>query len=254
MTSFKTRVIGAVILVSLAVIFVPMLFKSPVEQPGRVETPLSDDALRTGSADRTPMTETDSRASQRLEVPPTPDVPEFTIEKPTAPALQYSDRATEIEAERSAVEARGSDDFKVESPAEPRREPASAPVGSTADTKPASSSTSVANPTERAVSKPATSKPAATSAPVPNGGFGEAWAIQVGSFSDQARAQKVRADLQKEGTAAYVQEVQMDNGSTMVRVYAGPMLERSTAEKLKVTLDKKLGVKSLIMRYRPVQP
>ncbi|GAA3955037.1 SPOR domain-containing protein [Allohahella marinimesophila] len=253
MTSFKTRVIGAVILVSLAIIFVPMLFKSPADQPGQVETPQSDSALRSGS-DRTPMTDADPRASQRLEVPPTPEVPEFTIEEPAEPELRYSDRAADLDAGQSAVEARGSDDFEIERPTAGEREPPTPAAEQNAQPASAPREAPAAQPVERTASAPATPRPAAEKPAAPAGSFGEAWSIQVGSFSDQERAQTVRADLQKEGTAAYVQEVQLDNGSTMVRVYAGPMLERSTAEKLKVTLDKKFGVNSLIMRYRPVQP
>ena len=281
MTSFKTRVIGAVILVSLAIIFVPMLFKSPGEQPGRVETPVSDNAMRTGALDRTPVTDANPANTRRLEVPPAPEVPEFTIEEPEEPALRYTDRAAELDAERAAVEARGSDDFQVEQPAISATQPAqpagSATASGSSAAEPAATTDSAARapaptgkvsqptsqaPTQttaqpsapKAAEQPAAPKPAPVEQTAPAGGFGEAWAIQIGSFADQARAQKLRADLQKEGTAAYVQEVQLDNGSTMVRVYAGPMLERNTAEKLKVTLDRKFEVNSLIMRYRPVQP
>jgi len=49
---FKQRIVGALIIVSLAVIFLPMLFDEPHQE----------------------------RERQTLEIPPEPDIPEVTVE------------------------------------------------------------------------------------------------------------------------------------------------------------------------------
>lgn len=263
MTSFKTRVIGAVILVSLAIIFVPMLFKSPSAPPAQPvasdggasgERPLRNQSSETGS---------ESRFSQRLEVPDAPDIPEFTIEQAVEPEL----RDRKVEADASEIGGGQSSADRVDPASTKRptvstdsstsaRSPSSPPASS-----PAEPAKTAPQPVVKPAPKPADGGSAAPAAAKPDANsvgdksrFGEAWTIQIGAFSDRSRAQKISTELQQTGTAAYLQDIKTASGVDMVRVYAGPMLARDSAEKLKSTLDSKYGVNSLIMRYRPVQP
>lgn len=66
MDGFKQRIVGALIIVSLAVIFLPMLFDEPHQE----------------------------RERQTLEIPPEPDIPEVTVEKPSEPEVTETVQGT----------------------------------------------------------------------------------------------------------------------------------------------------------------
>lgn len=59
MDGFKQRIVGALIIVSLAVIFLPMLFDEPHQE----------------------------RERQTLEIPPEPEIPDVAVEEPTQPEV-----------------------------------------------------------------------------------------------------------------------------------------------------------------------
>ena len=67
MDGFKQRIIGAVIIVSLAVIFLPMLFDEPHEERDR----------------------------QNLEIPEEPDFPEVRVDEPEQPRMSEPEEAVE---------------------------------------------------------------------------------------------------------------------------------------------------------------
>ena len=55
------------------------------------------------------------------------------------------------------------------------------------------------------------------------------WAVQIGAFSDQDKAERLAADLRKQGFAAFQSPVTTDGGR-MVRVRIGPQKDRQSAE------------------------
>ena len=55
------------------------------------------------------------------------------------------------------------------------------------------------------------------------------WAVQIGAFSDQDKAERLAADLRKQGFAAFQSPVATDGGR-MVRVRIGPQKDRESAE------------------------
>ena len=67
MDGFKQRIIGAVIIVSLAVIFLPMLFDEPHEE----------------------------RQRQNLDIPEEPDFPEVRVDEPEQPQMSEPEEAVE---------------------------------------------------------------------------------------------------------------------------------------------------------------
>jgi DedD protein len=64
------------------------------------------------------------------------------------------------------------------------------------------------------------------------------WAVQLGSFSNQANAERLAADLRKEGYAAFLSQLQTDSGK-LHRVRVGPQKDRPSAE----SMAGKLGAK-----------
>lgn len=81
-------------------------------------------------------------------------------------------------------------------------------------------------------------------------GLPDAWVVQVGSFTTKEAANKLRDDLQEDGQKAYVRTTTSGSGS-ISRVYIGPKLDRAQAQAIKDQMDKRLKVKSMVMRFQP---
>ena len=63
------------------------------------------------------------------------------------------------------------------------------------------------------------------------------WAVQIGAFSDEDKAERLAADLRKQGFAAFQSPVTTDGGR-MVRVRVGPQKDRESAEQMAERLAK----------------
>ena len=63
------------------------------------------------------------------------------------------------------------------------------------------------------------------------------WAVQLGSFGDQANAERLAADLRKQGFAAFLSQVSTSSGP-LHRVRIGPQKDRESAEAMAVRLQK----------------
>jgi DedD protein len=79
-----------------------------------------------------------------------------------------------------------------------------------------------------ALQKPAAQEPAASSTT-------GMWAVQLGSFSNKDNAEKLAAELRKQGYAAFLSQLQTDNG-LMHRVRIGPQKDRAGAEAMAARL------------------
>lgn len=62
------------------------------------------------------------------------------------------------------------------------------------------------------------------------------WAVQLGSFSNQANAERLAADLRKKGYAAFLSQLQTNSGA-LHRVRIGPQNNRSSAEAIATKLN-----------------
>lgn len=81
-------------------------------------------------------------------------------------------------------------------------------------------------------------------------GLPDTWVIQVASLSAQVAANKLRDQLQAEGHKAYVRAVPSAN-TTIYRVFIGPKQDKSEALAIKLQLDKRLKVNSLVLPFKP---
>ena len=63
------------------------------------------------------------------------------------------------------------------------------------------------------------------------------WAVQLGSFSNKDNAEKLAADLRKQGYAAFLSQVATDSGQ-LHRVRIGPQKDRESAEAMASRLAK----------------
>lgn len=208
----KQRLVGAAILIALAVIFVPMLFDGADER----------EAIR-DSALELPPPPPQQRELRRLPLDPgqarevTPPQPEIAI---TEPAV-----------EPPAEEPRTRPDTIV--PAEPEPEPID----------PAPSHEPVA-PVPEAEPEPEVAPPLQEPAPVPTPAPAPAvssgWIVQVASFSSAETAERIIDQLQRLGHQAGV-DVLVRGDSQLHRIRTGPYPSRSVAEQARAQIAATVG-------------
>jgi DedD protein len=83
-----------------------------------------------------------------------------------------------------------------------------------------------------AAARPATQQPASSG----DSSTGM-WAVQLGSFGNQQNAERLAADLRKQGFAAFLSELATDSGE-LHRVRIGPQKDRESAEAMAERLSK----------------
>jgi len=93
-----------------------------------------------------------------------------------------------------------------------------------------------ATPPPAQEAKPATSVPAASNTSSGSSTTGM-WAVQLGSFSDQKNADRLAADLRKQGFAAFLITLPTDSGE-LHRVRIGPQKDRASADAMAERLRK----------------
>jgi DedD protein len=169
----KQRLIGAIVIISLAVIFIPMILEGP------------DNKLSPRNQDMPPPPTIDYQAEVELPVPS------------ESPEPAESTDATVTEQEASAIPG------SPVSQSEAVTSQAEAPPGQAEPVE------SAKTPKPVAVKQPSSSTPPKTGTASTQGG----WILQVGSFSQQANALSLRDRLKKSGYQVAVQDVKSAGGS-----------------------------------------
>ena len=76
----------------------------------------------------------------------------------------------------------------------------------------------------------------------------EGWAVQLGSFSTAANAEALARKVNDAGFNAFVQRVQVDNG-TMFRVRIGPLVERDAATALAARVTRATDERAVVVPH-----
>lgn len=123
------------------------------------------------------------------------------------------------------VPAAASADTAPSAPAQVARDVKPPPPESKAEATPAP---------ETVVAKATTTRkppvdPSPPAANVPVSSATGMWAVQLGSFSNQDNAERLAADLRKQGFAAFLSKLSTDS-SELVRVRVGPQKDRDSAQ------------------------
>jgi len=204
------RLLGAAVLVAIALVAVPALFDfsrhtSPGIEEGLVP-PRPDDL--------------------RVEVLPLP-----ASRPPVVPRQQ-------IDAEIDGLVPRG------EAPRDEVRKAAVPANGSRVEGGSRTrASKSAASPPAVKARAPATTHPASSAVP------SKGWAVQVGSFGREANARRQLARIEKIGLPAF-QRRSTRSGKTLIRVLAGPVATRREAVEIKRRIKASIGIDGLIVTYR----
>jgi len=196
------RMVGALVLVALAVIFVPMLFNRQ-DDLGHVTV-------------------------DAPSIPAAPVVAEIEMQPVEVPEPESVPEGFEI----------------IEEDAEPDAAPA-APEQAPAPIEPAA-------PVAAAPAAPAAQPPATQSQPpvaeprLDNNNLPVSWSIQLASLSNRASAESLQQTLRSQGYNAYIRTAEGMN-----RVFVGPLVERSEANRLRDVLQRQQKLDGFVVRFKP---
>lgn len=213
----KQRLVGALILVALGVVFWPIIFV----EPG------------------------DTAVAQQTRIPPRPEVVITPIEVPDMAGLRASPkRAMPPETESVALPA---PEPVVAAKTADRN---SADTGADEEKLPPAIDKSTSAPIIAPQPAVHTRSEALQKLVLDADGVPVAWILQVASVSSADKADQLRQRLLKMDQKAYVKKVQR-GGKNLYRVYIGPKFERAALEKTQAQIDAEFGVTSMIARYYP---
>lgn len=198
----KERLIGAAVLVAIAVILIPELLSGPSTQhkPPVATSPRNEQGIKTYQFDLN-----QPRPSGQFTSPTAAPPPEQTTPQPEPEKQPEAQSAPE------------------ETAATP---PAAATVPGREVAPPAAESP---RPTPQ-LEKPPAASPPPTPAPRPSAASTPGWAVQLGSFADAERANHLADRLRAAGHNAYLVPLRRADGKTLQRVRIGPYGERAQAE------------------------
>jgi DedD protein len=211
--AYKQRMVGALVLVALAVIFLPMLFSRQDEQRQvAVEAPAAPQPSAMPQVQMDPVAVPEPQALPQEPVPTDAEVAEEAV--PAAPAAAPAAPAPTIPAQ-------------IARPATPP--PVAKPIPA-----PAQPITS------------ATSKPDTTQSRVDANGLSVSWSVQLASLSSRASAESLQKNLRSQGYNAYIRSADGKN-----RVFVGPLIERAEADRLRDLLSRQQNLKGFVVRFQP---
>lgn len=205
----KQRLVGALVIISLAVIFLPMLFDKPHKLPDQ----------------------------QIIPVPPKPGYQTVEISRAKKPEFKVIEsQPAKIPAKSTSAPASTESTHKKETVS--KLNPA--PVKSTSTAKKAQS------PAETRLVETAKKSPTPKVSDLKI--FKNIWMVQLGTFSNLENARKLRDRLRKDGMDGHAKEVKL-NGKKAVRVYTGPFINKREALKAKRKVDKRYRLTSIVVFF-----
>ncbi|MGE8063159.1 SPOR domain-containing protein [Pseudomonas sp. NPDC089547] len=207
----KQRMVGALVLVALAVIFLPMLFTREDEmRQVHVDAPQAPAMPSLPEVKVEPVAVPEPQA-----IPEEPQQPPVAVDESTAPASTPSQPITPSPQTQAQVQ-----------PAKPQA-PAPAPA-------PKVEAKAAATPAPAAPSK------------IDVNGLPVSWSIQLASLSNRAGAEKLQQTLRSQGYNAYIR-----SAGGMNRVYVGPLIERAEAERTRDAINRQNSLKGFVVRFQP---
>jgi DedD protein len=220
----RERISGAVILIALAVIFVPMLFDEPAPRDERPQPVLTIEqpvpVERRNVPDPQPPESLGQIRSPEASPDATQPVPESIEPEPADTARIDPEPAVAVQQETASPSP---------APEAPREDPI-------ADLAQAAS--------ERLQGEPASPSPEPE--PQVAASAGGEWAVQVGSFGEAGNAERLQARLEEEGFPVYSRR--RDNN--MTTVYVGPFDSSESGERAMNAVKERANLQGLLVRVR----
>lgn len=209
--ALKQRLLGAAVLIALAIIFVPMFFSG--------EPPKSAGQDATVSLDIPPAPDRELQSRTLSVAPEGVPAPAASAPAPGAPAaggVAGADKVTTVDVpSRKPADVHPENDTTPAAPA-PAAAPASPPVAAT--------------PTPATqMPKPAPTAPKPVAPYAPGAAANGRYAVSLGVYGDRSNAQALLASARKLGLPARSEAAEV-NGKAATRVSLGPFEDRAAAE------------------------
>lgn len=208
MDGLKQRIIGALVLISLAVIFVPMIFDEPHS----------------------------GRTSTSIRIPEEPPFPEVITQSPPPVLMSEDQRAPAIPASGRVDNADNSAKFQLIEGVSPQKSESVAVTPEpavVAETSPAPTRSDPEPEPESQINQQ------------PDVSLKGAWVVQLGSFGSADNARRLRDNARDKGYSSHLQEF-ISGDTPMTRVFSGPFASKSEALAAKAALDKAFSLNSLV--------
>ena len=267
----KQRLIGAAVLIALGIIFIPMLLTGdgkflsgesdsnvPPKPMYELEAPKVLPLDKRSAQSSEPVPEAAPRSDKTVDQPPASTVADKTTDN-TTDKTQTKDSADT--KQESAAEAKSTADVNSKPDTSEKQETANKSSVQTPEVEQKVATTvkkkestpekqaSASAPEEKAATESSTSKESSaskdmsTKKPVVTG-----WVVQLGSFSVQKNALKLRDSLRKNGHASFVEEYSR-NGKKSYRVRVGPEQTRELANELKKKLKTETKLDGFVIEF-----
>ncbi|MEE1891109.1 SPOR domain-containing protein [Pseudomonas carassii] len=216
----KQRMVGALVLVALAVIFLPMLFTREDEmRQVRVEAPEAPAMPNLPQVQVEPV-----QVPEPQPLPEQNEQPPVVVNESTAPVTTPSQPIAPVAT--------------VAPPVQPKPQtPVPTPPVAKVEARPA--------PAPSATPAAPAAKPAVPSK-IDANGLPVSWSIQLASLSNRAGAENLQKTLRSQGYNAYIR-----SADGMNRVFVGPLIERAEAERLRDVINRQQNLKGIVVRFQP---
>lgn len=212
---FKQRMVGALVLIALAVVFLPMLFSRPDElREVRVNAPAAPVAPVVPEVKVQPAAVPEAPAPTVVQdaPPPSPPITARASSHGAAPSMPISAAPTVTAPTASAAASQAKAATQAAAPA----------------------------PTAQVQTRPD------TSSKLDAGGVPVSWSVQLASLSSRASADTLQKSLRTQGYNAYVRSTEGKN-----RVFVGPLVDRAEAERLRDVINRQQNLKGFVVRFEP---
>jgi DedD protein len=211
----KQRLVGALILLALGVVFWPIIFVGPDEKS----------------------------VAELQSIPPPPGVSTASIEPPEQGSLRASPEMATDDDSPLLEASPPSDGPGVESSNEGHTAPPPAAPAAETTGEPAESSDTNSPGGEVRSEAPQRLAMDADGVPV-------AWTLQVATVSSAEKAEALRKRLLELRHKAYISRVS-SGGKSLYRISIGPKFERAELERIQAGINAEFGVTSIVARYTP---
>lgn len=221
----KQRLVGALVLISLAVIFLPLLFDGREAMEKDAESTIPEEPVIKFTAIAPKHAEALDSAAKRIEESRIKaDYPETEVLTTEAPEPERHDVATKSEhADTDKAETAGSDT------AESNREQLARQLVEQ----------------ERVNNEAIAQSPRDEPTKLTN-----AWTVQLAAFSSEENAKRLHKRLLDAGYKSYVEKGVSTKGS-LFRVFVGPEIREERAKLQRDALQKSFNLKGMVVRYAP---
>ena len=209
---FRQRLVGAVVLACLALIFWPMVFTN-------VSSPEVD---------------------RRSQIPAMPSFEKYSVAQPLRP--ENIDPVTSDSASLT-VDTVTSDEVVTDAVVDLAEAEVETELVDNTVAQQAAVDVAVADKSNEMLG-------AADQPTLDQRGLPVSWVLQVASFAKEANANEVKLKLQGEGYKAYARKVSTDAGAS-TRVFIGPRLTKQSLLGDKSKIDKLFQVDSIIVAFKP---